>query len=74
MSQQTERILTAREAAEYLRMKPNTLAQLRMNGGGPRYSRVSPDPRSKVLYRQSALDLFLDQREFGSALEEQWAS
>ena len=43
------------EAAQYLRLKPNTLEQWRIRGLGPQYSKVG----SRVLYRTCDLERFV---------------
>jgi len=35
-------LVTEREASAFLRLKPNTLAWYRCNGGGPEYTRLGP--------------------------------
>jgi hypothetical protein len=54
----TRRLLTAREAASYLRLAPVTLAKLRLTGGGPRFAKLG----SRVLYDQGDLDSWVDAR------------
>jgi hypothetical protein len=52
-------ILTAREAADYLRLHPVTLAKMRVTGvHGPSFLKLG----SKVVYDQSDLDAWLDSR------------
>lgn len=47
--------LTPKEAAEFLRLKPDTLYRWRWQGKGPAYSKVG----QRVLYRQSALERYV---------------
>jgi excisionase family DNA binding protein len=60
-----ERILTAEEAAEYLKFTSGWLAKLRLFGGGPRFVRLG----RKIRYTQSALDEWIHLREVGSTAE-----
>lgn len=56
----TDHFLTTREAAEFLRVKPETLEQWRWRGYGPLFTKVG----RTVRYRQSALDAFANDRTF----------
>jgi excisionase family DNA binding protein len=47
---------TPREAAEYLRGSPSTLAKWRVYGGGPTFCRLG----RAIRYRQSDLDEFMN--------------
>jgi predicted DNA-binding transcriptional regulator AlpA len=51
-----ETYLNPREAAEYIRSSPSTLANLRLTGGGPQYVRLG----RAIRYRQRDLDTWLD--------------
>jgi len=44
-----------KEAADYLRTSPSTLAKRRLYGGGPRFTRIG----RAVRYRKSDLDEFM---------------
>ncbi len=44
--------MTAKEAAEYLRSSPSTLAKRRLFGGGPKFCRIG----KAIRYRQADLD------------------
>ena len=44
-----------REAAKYVALGVSTLEKLRLNGGGPAYSR----PVRRVIYRRADLDAFV---------------
>ena len=50
-----DRLLTPEEVAEFLGMKPNTLARWRSNGIGPAYVKLG----SAVRYRREDLDRFV---------------
>ena len=52
-------VLTAREAAVYLRTSTSTLAKYRIDGRGPTFIRQSA---RKVLYRRADLDAWLASR------------
>ena len=51
---ETTTLLTANEAAEFLRLKPSTLAKLRCVGGGPKYLR-----RGRCLYPLHELEAWI---------------
>lgn len=61
--------ITAAEAAVYLRLKPSTLAAMRVDGSGPRYFKVGNKRRGKVLYTYADLDAWIGQYKFGSTSE-----
>ena len=48
-------LLTTYEAAESLRLKPETLTAWRTRGGGPKFVRLG----RRVLYRRTDLDAFI---------------
>ena len=52
--------LTVGEAAEYLRISPKTLERWRVDGSGPQFFKAGPGLRSRVLYRQSDLENWLE--------------
>jgi excisionase family DNA binding protein len=60
----TTRPLSSDEAAKYLGYSRGTLANLRINGNGPRYIK-----RGKVLYMQQDLDAWLEERMVTSTTE-----
>jgi hypothetical protein len=51
-----------REAAEYIRSSPSTLAKRRLFGGGPRFCRIG----RAIRYRKSDLDEFMASKVQGS--------
>ena len=61
--------LTTIEVAEMLRISRRTLERMRVEGTGPRYLKVGPGKRSRVLYRQSEVDAWLARFDFGSTSE-----
>jgi len=65
VQQQTEEFLTSKQAAAYLRVSKSYLDKLRVYGGGPRFLRFG----RKILYRRSELNLWAEERCFGSTSE-----
>jgi len=61
--------LISSEAADLLRMSRRTLERMRVDGTGPRYIKAGPEKRSRVLYRQSEILIWLSTRSFGSTSE-----
>lgn len=59
-------LMTERETAEMLRIKPRTLADWRARGVGPKFVRLTG---RGVLYRVSSVSEFLDSREVESTSE-----
>ena len=59
-SERTEEFLTPKQAADYLRVSKSYLDKLRVYGGGPRFLRFG----RKILYRQSELNFWAEQRSF----------
>ena len=52
-------VLTTVEAAKYFRPFPRTLEDMRLTGNGPRYFKLGPGKRSKVVYRREDLEKWL---------------
>ena len=52
--------LTADEAADHLRVSAKTLERWRVEGSGPRFFKAGPGLRSRVLYRQSDLEKWVE--------------
>jgi excisionase family DNA binding protein len=65
-------LLTTVEAAEYLRLSPRTLEDMRVTGNGPRYFKLGPGRRSRVVYRREDLESWLKQFGYGSTSEYQY--
>jgi len=62
-----EKVMTEKQASDYLQLTTRTLQAWRYRGGGPKYIRVS----SKcVRYRQSDIDKWLASRIASSTSEE----
>jgi excisionase family DNA binding protein len=65
LPKKVEALLTTKEAAGFLRISKSYLDKLRVYGGGPKFLRFG----RKILYRQSELNLWAEQRSFGSTSE-----
>ena len=61
--------LISTEAADLLRISRRTLERMRVDGTGPRYLKVGPGKRSRVLYRQSEVLAWLERQTYGSTSE-----
>lgn len=61
--------LTTIEVAGMLRISRRTLERMRVEGTGPRYLKVGPGKRSRVLYRQADVEAWLNRFHFGSTSE-----
>jgi len=48
--------LTPKEAANYVRLKEDTLRHMRTNGNGPEFYRLS---KNRILYQRDALDRWI---------------
>ncbi|MFX7025224.1 helix-turn-helix domain-containing protein, partial [Acinetobacter baumannii] len=57
------------EAAAYLRISRRTLERYRLTGSGPRYLKVGPGRRSRVLYRQEDVEAWLLDQNYASTSE-----
>lgn len=62
-------LLTTIEAGEYLRVSDRTLEAKRGDGTGPRYFKVGPGKRAKVVYRVADLEDWLQKQQYGSTAE-----
>lgn len=61
--------LTTIEVAGMLRISRRTLERMRVDGTGPRYIKVGPGKRSRVLYRQQEVEVWLQRFNYGSTSE-----
>ena len=61
--------LRSAEAAEYMRLSRRTLEDMRYSGGGPKYYKMGPHPRSHVLYTKEDIDAWLQLRHVSSTSE-----
>lgn len=59
-------LLSSAECANYIRGSQGSLAKMRLTGSGPAFLRLSP---RKIVYRQSDVDAWLDERKHGSTAE-----
>ena len=64
MDTNSTRLLTSNEAAEFLRLKPSTLAKYRCVGGGPKYLR-----RGRCLYPLHELVKWIEARTVANTAE-----
>jgi hypothetical protein len=62
-------LLTTAEAADHLRLSPRTLEDMRLTGNGPRFFKLGPGKRSKVVYRREDLEAWVGQYGFNSTSE-----
>ncbi len=62
-------VLTTVEVAELLRISRRTLERMRVEGTGPRYLKVGPGKRSRVIYRQQDILTWLEAFHFSSTSE-----
>jgi hypothetical protein len=62
-------LLTTVEAGEYLRLSPRTLEDMRVTGNGPRYFKLGPGRRSKVVYKREDLERWLGGFGYNSTSE-----
>ena len=65
--QSSPEFLTTTEASEVLRVAPQTLRRWRCRGSGPPFIKVS---NNRVVYRWSAIENFVSDREFSSTSDE----
>lgn len=52
-------LMTPEEAADYLRLKPQTLAKWRCHGKGPQFVRLGGSLGGSISYRVEDLDAFI---------------
>ncbi len=69
ISSKTKAYLTADEAAEYMRISGKTLERWRVDGSGPQFFKAGPGLRSRVLYRQTDLDDWIETFSYKSTSE-----
>ncbi|MEQ1613288.1 MAG: helix-turn-helix domain-containing protein [Hyphomicrobiaceae bacterium] len=61
--------MTTVEAGAYLRISPRTLADKRVDGTGPRFFKVGPGQKARVIYRRDDLEAWLSKFGFLSTSE-----
>ena len=62
--------VSSNRAAEILGVEKNTLRAWRMQGRGPRYVKLTPGPRGRVVYLTTEVERWLAARTYGSTVEE----
>ncbi len=62
-----DELMTSPDAARFLKLEPQTLRSWRVQGRGPRYIRIAG---TRVAYRRSELEQWLEDRTFQSTAEE----
>ena len=67
--EQSRRARDTNEASKRTGYSPSALAQLRMKGGGPRYYKLSPGRRGKVIYYDDDLDEWMETKAVDSTSE-----
>lgn len=55
-------LLTTAEAARFVRLSPRTLERLRVLGTGPRYIKLGPGIRARVLYELDDLRAWIQRK------------
>ena len=65
----TIKLLTTAEAAAFLRLSPRTLEDMRLNGTGPRYNKLGPSKRARVVYREEDLLAWVNRYGYSSTSE-----
>ena len=68
-SSSVEGLLTTNEAAQLLRLSGRTLERMRVDGTGPRFNKLGPGLRSRVVYRKTDLIAWLESFGYGSTSE-----
>ena len=66
---ETKLYLTAKDAADVLRLSVRTLERMRVEGTGPRYHKAGAGKRARVLYNRADLDDWLCALSFNSTAE-----
>jgi hypothetical protein len=61
--------LSTDEAAAYLGIAPSSLSRARLTGFGPRFCKLSPSIKARVVYRREDLDAWLETRARTSTSE-----
>lgn len=71
MADQNEHeFLTRDEAADFLRLKPQTLALWATQGRGPKFIRIGGGPRGKTIYSAAECRRWAESRSYSSTAEE----
>ena len=67
--EQEERMLFTAEAAAICRLSPRTLERLRVEGSGPRYFKLGPGKRARVMYKASDVLAWIERYRYSSTSE-----
>ncbi|MEQ1696195.1 MAG: helix-turn-helix domain-containing protein [Hyphomicrobiaceae bacterium] len=67
----SDKYLTTTETATILRVSPRTLERKRRAGTGPKFLKVGPGKRARVLYVEPEVYRWLNSFQFGSTTEYQ---
>lgn len=59
----TQKLMSRKEAADYLGVSTLMLTRMAMNGGGPPYLRVGGSIRGKAMYDRADLDAWIEGRK-----------
>ena len=59
MPQDPEELFTTPEAADWLRVRPETMRTWRYSGRGPRFVRLGDGPKAPIRYRRRDLESYL---------------
>jgi len=54
-----DRLLTRKQAAQYMGLKPSTLADWATDGSGPPFIKLGPSQQARVRYRKCELDSWI---------------
>lgn len=65
-----DEIYTTQALAAFLHLQPQTIRKWRMTGLGPRYIRLGPTLRGRVLYRAEEVSKWLQSKTFRHSSEE----
>lgn len=64
-----KKLLTTKEAAEYLTLSASHMWKLTQEGSGPHFYEVGAKSRSRARYKTEDLDKWLESRKYGSTAE-----
>jgi hypothetical protein len=64
-----EEWLTPPKAAQLLHLKPKTLQEYRVTGGGPKFYKLGPGRNARVVYKRVDLRAWVEKHGFESTSE-----
>jgi len=70
MTTDSNKYLNTQEAANYLRIRAQTLRKWRFTGRGPQYHRLGATNRARVVYSIKDLEDWLSERRFANTADE----